>query len=89
MKLTTKKLPNICRTYKGSKIDWDDDECAAPLEKPQVTRRDNVQPKKKDAPVMNRFQLLNMDSAEDSEDEETSALAFQTALLPSTLGVVA
>jgi hypothetical protein len=61
----------ISRTYKGSKIEWDDDECAAPLERPQQSQRENIVPKKKkEAPIMNRFQLLNMDDDEDSVDEE-------------------
>lgn len=78
-----------CRTYKGSKIDWDDDECAAPLEKPQVSRRENAQPKKKDAPLINRFQLLNIDGTEDGSEDEDGGITFQTALSSSTLGVVA
>ncbi|KAF4634294.1 hypothetical protein G7Y89_g3824 [Cudoniella acicularis] len=77
-------------TYKGSKIEWDSDECAAPLERPQY-RRENAQPKKKDAPVMNRFELLNMDGDEGSvEDDEhdTSGLSFPT-IMSATAGVFA
>jgi hypothetical protein len=62
------------------------------LEKPQVSRRENVALKKKDAPLMNRFQLLNMDGTEDGsvedEDQDNSGLTFQTTLSPSTLGIV-
>lgn len=60
------------RTYKGFKIEWDIDECAAPLERPTQHRKENVPPKKKDAPPMNRFHLLNLD--DDEHDEESSAL---------------
>ncbi|EPE30191.1 hypothetical protein GLAREA_12914 [Glarea lozoyensis ATCC 20868] len=57
--------------YKGSKIEWDEDECAAPLERPQQFQRENTVPKKKkEAPRMNRFQLLHTDDDEDPVDEE-------------------
>ena len=85
-------LLTACSTYKGSKIDWDNDECAAPIDKPQQCRKENLAPKKKDAPIMNRFQLLNMDGTEDgSEDDDldTSGITFQTAITPSTPGIVA
>lgn len=61
------------------------------MEKPQVSRRENVAPKKKDVPLVNRFQLLNMDGTEDGsmEEEDNNGLTFQTVMSPSTLGVVA
>ncbi len=74
-------------TYKGSKIGWDNDECAAPLERPMPVIKDIKPPKaKKEAPVMNRFQLLNMDDTEDGsvDDDETSGIPITTAI-----GVVA
>ena len=71
------------------KIEWDDDECAATLQKPQTARRDNLQPKNKDASLMNRFQLLDMDATEDSEDDESSGITFQSTMRPAALGVVA
>lgn len=79
---------NACRTYKGSKIEWDNDECAAALESPAFASRETrptTKKAKKEAPL-NRFQLLNMDDTEDSIDEdETSGIA-----LPSqTIGVLA
>ena len=78
--------------YKGSKIEWASDECAAPLERPQL-RRENVPPKKKDAPLMNRFQLLNMDGTEDGsqddDDHNTSGITFPTGFSSSTAGLVA
>ncbi len=80
------------RTYKGSKIEWDNDECAATLERPVLARMENLPTKKKDAPLMNRFQLLNIDGTEDdSEDDEhgTSGITLPTAMTSSTLGVVA
>ncbi|KAH8683343.1 hypothetical protein BGZ60DRAFT_480633 [Tricladium varicosporioides] len=78
-------------TYKGSKIEWDSDECATPLERPKP-QQENVAPKKKrDAPVMNRFQLLNMEDEDGSlEDDEhdTSGLSFPT-IITATTGVFA
>jgi hypothetical protein len=68
------------------------DECAAPLEKPQAYRSESTAPKKKDAPLKNRFQLLNVDGDDgsvESDDHDHSGLTFQTALSPSTLGVFA
>jgi hypothetical protein len=59
------------------------------LEKQKVPRRENVQPKMKVAPLMNRFQLLNIDATDDSEDEEASGITFQSTMSPSTMGVVA
>jgi hypothetical protein len=59
------------------------------LEKPQVSRRENAPTKKKSTPLMNRFQLLNIDGEDVSEDEDNSGITFQTALSPSTLGVAA
>ncbi|RDL32097.1 Uncharacterized protein BP5553_09499 [Venustampulla echinocandica] len=80
-------------TYKGSKIDWDNDECAAALERPQQYRRENNQPKKKKgASLMNRFQLLNMDGDEDSaqdDDLDTSGITFPTPMSSAATGVAA
>ena len=87
--IAAEELSDTVRTYKGSKIDWDDDECAAPFEKPQAAHRDNLQSKKKQAPLMNRFQLLNMDATEDSEDDETSGITFQGTMTPTALSVLA
>jgi hypothetical protein len=47
-----------------------------------------VQSKKKEAPLMNRFQLLNIYGKDDSEDEG-SGITFHRALSSSALGVVA
>ena len=60
--------------YKGTKIEWDVDECAQPyVLAPPKPRREAPQPKKA-AAVANRFQLLNMD---DNEEEDKSS-AFQS-----------
>lgn len=56
--------------YKGSKIEWDADECAQPL--PEVPnyrpRREVRQPRKAMNPMANRFQLLNLDDDDDDDD---------------------
>ncbi|KAL2068390.1 hypothetical protein VTL71DRAFT_16488, partial [Oculimacula yallundae] len=58
-------------TYKGSKIEWDNDECAGPLERPLQSRVNlPVNKKKENAPLKNRFELLNMDN-ENEEDGST------------------
>lgn len=74
-------------TYKGSKIEWDNDECAAPIERPQQYRQDNVAPKKKDAPLKNRFQLLNMDDDEEDDDHDTSVLSIPTVMTGTSVFV--
>lgn len=57
--------------YKGSKIEWDTDECSAPLERRRQPNVISKETTKKEAPLMNRFQLLNMDGDEESlEDDE-------------------
>ncbi|TVY64262.1 Negative regulator of differentiation [Lachnellula suecica] len=65
-------------TYKGSKIEWDYDECAAPLQVPPKYQKENIQPKKKDAPL-NRFHLLNMDD-DDDDELDSSGLSLPTFL---------
>ena len=63
------------RKYKGSKIEWDSDECAQPLERVQAhrPRKEAPQPAKKALnPMSNRFHLLNL---EDDDDEKMSHLA--------------
>jgi hypothetical protein len=84
-------LLTIRSTYKGSKIEWDNDDCAAALEKPIPARKENLPTKKKDPPLMNRFQLLNMDGTDGSEDDEhdPSGITLATAMTSSTIGLVA
>ena len=59
-------------TYKGMKIEWYPDECSQPLPKvqyaPKKEKQAAPQPKKFTS-AMNRFQMLNMDGAEDDSDE--------------------
>ena len=72
-------------TYKGSKVEWDHDECAGPLEQPLQPRKENLPPKKKQEPLMNRFQLLNMDGSEgsvsDDEDIDTSGITLPAGIV--------
>lgn len=64
--------------YKGMRIEWYPDECAQPLPRMQYApKKDNAaQPAKKVNPMVNRFQMLNMDGTEngdeDSSDEEST-----------------
>ena len=59
-------------TYKGMRIEWYPDECAQPLPKMQFApKRENVQQlPKKPQPMVNRFQMLNMDGTEDGSEED-------------------
>ena len=59
-------------SYKGLKIEWYADECAEPLPKAlSVSKKENVPPSKgKVMPVMNRFDLLNLDGPNDGSEDE-------------------
>ncbi|KAK0099625.1 hypothetical protein ONS95_013478 [Cadophora gregata] len=77
-------------TYKGAKIEWDIDECAAPLEKPLSARETLPVNRKKDsAPLKNRFELLNLDnggepdSDEDEEDFDHSGISLPSEVFVS------
>jgi len=62
-----------CRKYKGSKIEWDADECAQPLERaqPRWAPRERAPPVKKPLnPMANRFHLLNLDDQGDGDESE-------------------
>ncbi|KAK3679170.1 hypothetical protein LTR78_000731 [Recurvomyces mirabilis] len=82
-------------TYKGCKIEFYRDECDVPLplslHKARAAPREPVQKKK--APIMNRFDLLNLDDNERSSDEENrppmdgSSEDDETADMTSNLGV--
>ncbi|KAF4831040.1 Negative regulator of differentiation 1 [Colletotrichum siamense] len=63
--------------YKGSRIDWDVDECSQPLEKFQYPRASahSLSTKRPSGPMANRFQLLHLD--DDEEDEDVALLEFQ------------
>lgn len=64
--------------YKGMRIEWYPDECAQPLPRMQYLpkKESATQPTKKVNPMVNRFQMLNMDGTEngdeDSSDEEST-----------------
>ncbi|KAL8821425.1 MAG: hypothetical protein Q9223_000528 [Gallowayella weberi] len=57
--------------YRGMRIDWYPDECALPLPKVQNPSRREMAPtpKPKTTPMVNRFQMLNMD--EDATDDSS------------------
>ena len=70
-------------TYKGLKIEWYPDECAQPLPKVQhPPKRENIPvPSKKSNPMVNRFQMLNMDGTEDgSGDDDADELEGYTPI---------
>lgn len=76
-------------TYKGMRIEWYPDECAQPLPKAQHTpRREYKQmAPKKQSPITNRFQMLNMDGTEDgtgdgSDEEAVDASTVLTGFSP-------
>ena len=74
-------------TYKGARIEWPADECARPLPKAHfVSKKENVAPPvKKVNPMVNRFQMLNMDGTEDgSEEDEDDGLTSFTSLRPDS-----
>ncbi|KAK3313792.1 hypothetical protein B0H66DRAFT_361333 [Apodospora peruviana] len=60
--------------YKGTKIEWDIDECAQPYTTQQLAkpRKEMPPPKKALSAATNRFQLLNIDDDDDKEDEISS-----------------
>ncbi|KAI4096724.1 MAG: hypothetical protein LQ344_000864 [Seirophora lacunosa] len=62
--------------YKSMRIEWYPDECALPLPKVEgETKKGNAAPTRlKEAPIANRFQMLNMDDGEDDATEAGSYL---------------
>ncbi|PGG95224.1 hypothetical protein AJ79_10175 [Helicocarpus griseus UAMH5409] len=58
--------------YKGMKIEYYPDECAGPLPRVHNVPKKVTQPPpvRKAPPMANRFQMLNMDGADDSEEED-------------------
>lgn len=74
--------------YKGMKIEWYPDECARPLPKVQhQPRKESVAaPAKKSNPMVNRFQMLNMDGSEEgsSEDGESDLAETYPPAAPRT-----
>jgi len=77
--------------YKGSKIDWDDDECATPYpEQPHFQQEKPSNRKKINNSLMNRFQLLDMDGNEDdteSGEHEIDGLIY-TAMTSQAAGLI-
>ncbi len=71
------------RTYKGSKIDWDVDECAQPFDPVPIVKpkKEPAPPKKAPSATRNRFQLLNLDDDGDEEEDEMAS-ALQGAKNP-------
>ncbi|KAL8400241.1 hypothetical protein RB594_000575 [Gaeumannomyces avenae] len=63
--------------FKGSKIDWDVDECAQPLDRarPPKPRKETPPAKKPASAITNRFHLLNMDDDEDDDAAPSFAQA--------------
>lgn len=69
-------------TYKGMRIEWYPDECAQPLPKTQyIPKKENASlPATKLNPMVNRFQMLNMDGSEDGlESDEDELTGFPNA----------
>ncbi|ESZ93017.1 hypothetical protein SBOR_6588 [Sclerotinia borealis F-4128] len=76
-------------TYKGSKIEWGHDECAAPLERRQSVHSDNPPATKKKTPLVNRFQLLNIDREEDVSESEIENMVTSVMQTIPQVGLVA
>lgn len=77
--------------YKGSKIEWDSDECAQPLEviqKPSLPKAQNTANMKKPlVHIRNRFATLRLDDDDDeSDDKFDTSSEFPAA---STINVTA
>ncbi|KAL8906329.1 MAG: hypothetical protein Q9207_002104 [Kuettlingeria erythrocarpa] len=60
--------------YKGMRIEWYPDECALPLPKMQnsTKKQSAPPPKRPEAPMINRFQMLNMDEDGDATENGSS-----------------
>jgi hypothetical protein len=56
--------------YKGMKISYYPDECAGPLPKARTISKSEAAPIKKTDRPANRFQMLYLDGANDSDDDE-------------------
>ncbi|KAF2473498.1 uncharacterized protein BDR25DRAFT_283070 [Lindgomyces ingoldianus] len=62
--------------YKGLRIDWYPDECAAPLPKPSLRVHTPAQAPSRPAPVTNRYTLLDFEGNDlDSDEEDESYLS--------------
>ena len=69
--------------YKGMRIEWIPDECSSPLPKQPVSPKKEIsaKPVKKPSVGTNRFQMLNMDETDTSDDD--SADAEDDTILPT------
>ncbi|KAB8300213.1 hypothetical protein EYC80_000431 [Monilinia laxa] len=76
-------------TYRGSKIDWDNDECAAPLERRQSFQSENPPAKKSRTPLVNRFQLLDIDRENDGSGSDTESIVAPVLQTIPRIGLVA
>ncbi|CAD6439943.1 d469b726-39d0-47d5-a44c-eb512512ba7d [Sclerotinia trifoliorum] len=74
-------------TYKSSKIEWDNDECAAPLARRPTSQSDNPPHSKKKAPLVNRFQILNIDR-EDGSESDTEGMGVSVMRATPQAGLV-
>lgn len=69
---------HVSSKYKGSKIEWDVDECAQPLPTESHRVQTQVPPTRRPMnPMANRFELLRLEKAE--EDEENLRPNFHTS----------
>ncbi|KAK7938110.1 uncharacterized protein PG986_014978 [Apiospora aurea] len=76
--------------YKGSKIDWDLDECAQPLrveQKPPPPKPQRIPSPKKPAVSINRFATLRLDDEDDESDDKFDTSSEFPA--STTVGVTA
>ncbi|KAI9738118.1 MAG: hypothetical protein M1818_005546 [Claussenomyces sp. TS43310] len=75
--------------YKGLKIEWDEDECAAPIKtpSPKISHERDVPTKKQNSSLKNRFALLSVDGADpQSQSEENSGIFSETSFSASPGG---
>ncbi|KAI0480845.1 hypothetical protein GGR56DRAFT_292395 [Xylariaceae sp. FL0804] len=80
--------------YKGSKIEWDVDECQQPIEaapkaptKPQAQQAPMRPGKSTGKPVRNRFDMLRLD--DDDNNDESDDKFDTSSEMPGTVGVTA
>lgn len=60
--------------YKGLRIDWYPDECAAPLPKPTVRAHASTDPiAAKPMPIKNPYTVLDIDGVDSESDEDNSS----------------
>ncbi|RDW89639.1 hypothetical protein BP6252_01671 [Coleophoma cylindrospora] len=70
--------------YKGLRIEWDNDDCAAPLARPEhASRKPSPPARKKATPPNNRFELLELDGSEDGSQKgrESNDIKFGTSTI--------